>query len=508
MSPFFFFVQLLNAVQYALILYLVASGLTLLLGIMGVINLAHGAFYMVGAYIAFAVVQHFGELLAGAAGRHRDRAAARRVDREVSAVAARRRGSSVAGVAELRPDPADQRRPAHHLRQRSARRRGAEEPRATRSRSATRCPIRSIACSSALSASLFVVAIGLVMAKTRIGMMLRASAENRDMARALGVDAKRRLSRRHRGRHRLHGAGRRHRRAAGVGLSRHGRSGADPVVRHHRARRHRLAAAARWSGSLLLGLVDAFGKQFFPELRGIPGLCRDDRGADRAPAGPGAEHRHMNARLETLDAGLLMLLAVLRRSACRSCCRATRSSSRRRSRSRSGLAVALGLVVGPAGLTSVGHARVLRRCRLYAGDDGAEIRAGRSAVDGAVAIVARGRLRRDRRRGLDPLARHVLHPDDAGVRPARLSFLPRHRRSAAARTAPTSHFRPELHLPGQDVSFDSAASFYRLVRSSWSSSLSLTAGGCGARPSAASSSPRATTSSAPAPSAIRPMRCG
>ncbi len=58
MTPFFFFVQLLNAVQYGLILYLVASGLTLLLGIMGVINLAHGVFYMVGAYIAFAVVQH------------------------------------------------------------------------------------------------------------------------------------------------------------------------------------------------------------------------------------------------------------------------------------------------------------------------------------------------------------------------------------------------------------------------------------------------------------------
>src|SRR3954465_7874997 len=59
MSVFFFFVQLLNAVQYALILYLVASGLTLLLGIMGVINLAHGVFYMVGAYVAYAVVQHF-----------------------------------------------------------------------------------------------------------------------------------------------------------------------------------------------------------------------------------------------------------------------------------------------------------------------------------------------------------------------------------------------------------------------------------------------------------------
>src|SRR5262249_58763827 len=36
----------------------------------------------------------------------------------------------------------------------------------------------------------FVVAISLAMARTRIGMMLRASAENRAMARALGVDAK------------------------------------------------------------------------------------------------------------------------------------------------------------------------------------------------------------------------------------------------------------------------------------------------------------------------------
>src|SRR5260370_6860875 len=59
MSPFCFLLQLLNAVQYGLILYLVASGLTLLLGIMSVINLAHGAFYMVGAYVAFAVVQTF-----------------------------------------------------------------------------------------------------------------------------------------------------------------------------------------------------------------------------------------------------------------------------------------------------------------------------------------------------------------------------------------------------------------------------------------------------------------
>ena len=50
-----FLVQCLNALQYGLLLFLVASGLTLIFGIMGVINLAHGSFYMIGAYMAFAL---------------------------------------------------------------------------------------------------------------------------------------------------------------------------------------------------------------------------------------------------------------------------------------------------------------------------------------------------------------------------------------------------------------------------------------------------------------------
>jgi branched-chain amino acid transport system permease protein len=48
-----FLIQVLNSVQYGLLLFLVASGLTLIFGIMGVINLAHGSFYMLGAYAAF-----------------------------------------------------------------------------------------------------------------------------------------------------------------------------------------------------------------------------------------------------------------------------------------------------------------------------------------------------------------------------------------------------------------------------------------------------------------------
>jgi len=56
-----FLVQCLNAVQYGLLLFLVASGLTLIFGIMGVINLAHGSFYMLGAYLAFMLAPHFGD---------------------------------------------------------------------------------------------------------------------------------------------------------------------------------------------------------------------------------------------------------------------------------------------------------------------------------------------------------------------------------------------------------------------------------------------------------------
>ncbi len=56
-----FLVQCLNSVQYGLLLFLLSSGLTLIFGIMGVINLAHGSFYMIGAYMAFALAPLFGD---------------------------------------------------------------------------------------------------------------------------------------------------------------------------------------------------------------------------------------------------------------------------------------------------------------------------------------------------------------------------------------------------------------------------------------------------------------
>lgn len=57
-----FLLQLLNSVQYGLLLFMLAAGLTLIFGIMGVVNLAHGSFYMLGAYLAWSLSSMFGSL--------------------------------------------------------------------------------------------------------------------------------------------------------------------------------------------------------------------------------------------------------------------------------------------------------------------------------------------------------------------------------------------------------------------------------------------------------------
>ena len=55
--------QLLNGVEQGLLLFLVASGLTLVFGVLGVLNFAHGSFYMLGAYLAFWLAERTGSLL-------------------------------------------------------------------------------------------------------------------------------------------------------------------------------------------------------------------------------------------------------------------------------------------------------------------------------------------------------------------------------------------------------------------------------------------------------------
>ncbi len=62
MTPDFVIVQGLNGVAYGLLLFLLAAGLSLIFGMMDVVNLAHGSFFMLGAYLGYTasrVTQNF-----------------------------------------------------------------------------------------------------------------------------------------------------------------------------------------------------------------------------------------------------------------------------------------------------------------------------------------------------------------------------------------------------------------------------------------------------------------
>lgn len=51
-------IQLVNGLSYGLLLFMITSGLSLIFGIMGVLNLAHGSLYMVGAYLALTITKY------------------------------------------------------------------------------------------------------------------------------------------------------------------------------------------------------------------------------------------------------------------------------------------------------------------------------------------------------------------------------------------------------------------------------------------------------------------
>ncbi|MCC7017244.1 MAG: branched-chain amino acid ABC transporter permease [Rhodospirillales bacterium] len=64
-----FIIQVLNSFFYAAVLFLIASGLSLIYGVMRIVNLAHGALYALGAYVsAWAVGSAFGHAIGGSLG--------------------------------------------------------------------------------------------------------------------------------------------------------------------------------------------------------------------------------------------------------------------------------------------------------------------------------------------------------------------------------------------------------------------------------------------------------
>jgi branched-chain amino acid transport system permease protein len=263
-----FLVQCLNAVQYGLLLFLLASGLTLIFGIMGVINLAHGSFYMLGAYMAFVLAPLFADrfllmLLAGIAlaavfgyvlewafysylyqREHLQQVlmtwALILVFEEIRSLAV---GNDVHGV----PVPAwlSGSVPLGDL---------------------MTYPVYRLFASAAC----IVVAVGMyfVVNRTRLGMMIRAGASNRDMVRGLGIDI-RRL-------YRVVFAG-------GVALAALAGMIAAPMSSVYPGMGGSVliicfvvvvigGIGSIWGAliaSLLVGFVDTFGKVFFAEYSGI-----------------------------------------------------------------------------------------------------------------------------------------------------------------------------------------------------------------------------------------------
>ncbi len=181
--------QALNGLQFGLMLFLLAAGLTLVFGVMDMINLAHGSLYMIGAFLGAWIVGLTGSFLLGIVG----------------AVA----GTALFGMALestlLRPLYA-----RDHLSQVLATFAlililndgtrmifGNDLPLSAPAVLAG--PVRLVAGLDYPAYRLVIIGAGLaiaallyvLVARTRMGALVRAGAANREMAMAMGVDIKR-----------------------------------------------------------------------------------------------------------------------------------------------------------------------------------------------------------------------------------------------------------------------------------------------------------------------------
>ncbi|MGF1475908.1 MAG: branched-chain amino acid ABC transporter permease [Geminicoccaceae bacterium] len=182
-----FIEQVLNGLQFGVTLFLMASGLTLIFGIMRLINLAHGSLYMAGAYVAATVSIASGGFLVGlvagvtaaaVAGFALERLVMRRLYRrdhldQVLATFAiilmsNEAVSWIWGRQPLRLDPPSWLQGTIEL--------------------VPGAPYPAYRLAVILVGLAVVVALFLLIQRTRLGMWIRAGSENRGMLEALGVD--------------------------------------------------------------------------------------------------------------------------------------------------------------------------------------------------------------------------------------------------------------------------------------------------------------------------------
>jgi branched-chain amino acid transport system permease protein len=260
-------VQILNGLQSGLLIFLAASGLTLVFGILGVINLSHGSFYMLGAYLALSLTNLFGDVfLAVAVGvplaflfgfliewlliRHLyDRDHLQQVLLTFALILVFNELQQVVWGSYPHAIP-----PPSYLADSVRLMQGLSYP-------VYRLALMAICLALAL-------AMMFVIRKTDIGRLIRAAESNREMVEALGFDARLifRLVF-----------------AAGVALAAAAGMLAAPIESAYPGIGDRVLIVSfvvvviggigsirgAFIGSLLIGLADAFGKVFLPQFSGI-----------------------------------------------------------------------------------------------------------------------------------------------------------------------------------------------------------------------------------------------
>jgi len=181
--------QGLNGLQFGLMLFLLAAGLTLVFGIMDMINLAHGSLYMIGAYLAALVLGSTGSFLLAVGGALAGTAAIGMLI-EIGILRrlyARDHLSQVLATFALLL-----------IANEAMRILFGSQSLALNPPEALSGPVELLPGFLYPAYRLLIIAVGLavalllylLVAKTRVGMLVRAGASNREMALAMGVDVK------------------------------------------------------------------------------------------------------------------------------------------------------------------------------------------------------------------------------------------------------------------------------------------------------------------------------
>ncbi len=184
----FWVIQTFNGVAYGMLLFLLAAGLSLILGMMRLTNLAHGAFYLVASYTGYSVLATtgnfelallVGSVLGAGLGFVTERVFMRRLHGRTHGQVLLTIGIALI-LADLslvvwRGDPVTARPPSWLL--------GTVDLMIIRFPS-----YRLFIIASGL---VILVAMDLVIDRTRLGAIIRASVDNQEMARAMGINIER-----------------------------------------------------------------------------------------------------------------------------------------------------------------------------------------------------------------------------------------------------------------------------------------------------------------------------